>query len=120
MAKVHSRQIPYLTPRPYDDDDDDDGSGWYVEAQWIGRATEQLDRARIGRLLCAPGAGIKSMAHILSLPPPADPAYQPHPACKQRESRRNWRGRGGRKRQVAPKVNCQSRVQAISSRAHKI
>ena len=34
MAKV-----PYLTPRPYDD-----GSGWYVEAQWIGRATEQLRR----------------------------------------------------------------------------
>jgi hypothetical protein len=39
MAKVHSRQIPYLAPRPYED-----GSGWYVEAKWIGRATEQLGR----------------------------------------------------------------------------
>jgi hypothetical protein len=29
--------VPYLTLRPYDD-----GSGWYVEAQWLGRATEQL------------------------------------------------------------------------------
>jgi hypothetical protein len=37
MAKVHSRAIPYLTPRPFDD-----GSGWYVEAQWVGRRTEQL------------------------------------------------------------------------------
>jgi hypothetical protein len=37
MAKVHSRQIPYLIPRPFDD-----GSGWYVEAQWVGRATEKI------------------------------------------------------------------------------
>ena len=36
-AKVHSRAIPYLSPRPFDD-----GSGWYVEAQWIERPTEQL------------------------------------------------------------------------------
>jgi hypothetical protein len=39
MAKVHSRQIPYLALRPYDD-----GSGWYVEAKWVARATEQLGR----------------------------------------------------------------------------
>jgi hypothetical protein len=39
MAKVHSRQIPYLAPRPYED-----GSGWYVEAKWIGRAAERLGR----------------------------------------------------------------------------
>jgi hypothetical protein len=38
-AKVHSRQIPYLTPRPFED-----GSGRYVEAQWIGRPTERLGR----------------------------------------------------------------------------
>jgi hypothetical protein len=34
MAKGNSRA---LTPRPFDD-----GSGWYVEAQWVGRRTEQL------------------------------------------------------------------------------
>ena len=39
MAKVHSRQIPYLAPRPYED-----GSGWFVEAQWVGRPKEQLGR----------------------------------------------------------------------------
>jgi hypothetical protein len=39
MAKVHSRQIPYLTPRPFDD-----GSGWYVEAQWVDRPKERLGR----------------------------------------------------------------------------
>jgi hypothetical protein len=39
MAKVHSRQIPYLAPRPHED-----GSGWHVEAKWIGRATERLGR----------------------------------------------------------------------------
>jgi hypothetical protein len=39
MAKVHSREIPYLTPRPFED-----GSGWYVEAQWIGRPAEKLGR----------------------------------------------------------------------------
>jgi hypothetical protein len=37
MAKVHSRAIPYLTPRPFDD-----GSGWYVEAQWVDRPPERL------------------------------------------------------------------------------
>jgi hypothetical protein len=39
MARVHSRQIPYLAPRPHED-----GSSWYVEAKWIDRATEQLGR----------------------------------------------------------------------------
>ena len=39
MAKVHSRQIPYLAPRPFED-----GSGWCVEAQWIGRPIERLGR----------------------------------------------------------------------------
>jgi hypothetical protein len=39
MAKVHSKAIPYLKPRPFED-----GSGWYVEAQWIGRPAEQLGR----------------------------------------------------------------------------
>jgi hypothetical protein len=39
MADVHSRQIPYLAPRPYQD-----GSGWYVEAKWIDRPTERLGR----------------------------------------------------------------------------
>jgi hypothetical protein len=39
MAKVHSRNIPYLAPRPHED-----GSGWYVEAKWIGRASERLGR----------------------------------------------------------------------------
>jgi hypothetical protein len=42
MAKVHSRDIPYLTPRPFED-----GSGWYVEAQWVGRPTERLGRFAI-------------------------------------------------------------------------
>ena len=37
MAKVHSREIPYLAPRPFED-----GSGWYVEAQWIHRAKENI------------------------------------------------------------------------------
>jgi hypothetical protein len=39
MATVHSRAIPYLTPRALED-----GSGWYVEAYWIGRPTERLGR----------------------------------------------------------------------------
>jgi hypothetical protein len=39
MTKVHSREIPYLTPRPFEK-----GGGWYVEAQWIGRPTERLGR----------------------------------------------------------------------------
>jgi hypothetical protein len=39
MAKVHSREIPYLTPRAFED-----GSGWYVEAYWIGRPAERLGR----------------------------------------------------------------------------
>ena len=39
MAKVHSREIPYLAPRPFED-----GSGWYVEAKWVHRATEKLGR----------------------------------------------------------------------------
>ena len=39
MAKVHSREIPYLTPRQFED-----GSGWYVEAYWIARPTERLRR----------------------------------------------------------------------------
>jgi hypothetical protein len=39
MAKVHSRQIPYLSPHAFED-----GSGWYVEAYWIGRPPEQLGR----------------------------------------------------------------------------
>ncbi len=42
MAKVHSKDIPYLTPRPFED-----GSGWYVEAQWVGRPTERLGRFAI-------------------------------------------------------------------------
>ncbi len=42
MAKVHSRDIPNLTPRPFED-----GSGWYVEAQWVGRPTERLGRFAI-------------------------------------------------------------------------
>ena len=37
MAKVLSKDIPYLTPRPFED-----GSGWFVEAQWVGRPTERL------------------------------------------------------------------------------
>jgi hypothetical protein len=39
MAKIHSRHIPYLAPRPHHD-----RAGWYVEAQWVGRAKEQLGR----------------------------------------------------------------------------
>jgi hypothetical protein len=39
MAKVHSRQIPYLSPHAFED-----GSGWYVEAYWIGRPPERLGR----------------------------------------------------------------------------
>lgn len=39
MVKVHSREIPYLTPRPFEH-----GPGWYVEAKWIGRPTERLGR----------------------------------------------------------------------------
>ena len=42
MAKALSRDIPYLTPRPFED-----GSGWYVEAQWVGRSTERLGRFAI-------------------------------------------------------------------------
>jgi hypothetical protein len=37
MPKVHPKQIPYLTPRPFED-----GTGWYVEAQWVGRPAELL------------------------------------------------------------------------------
>jgi hypothetical protein len=37
MAKVHSREIPYLAPRPFGD-----GSGWFVEAQWVHRAKEKF------------------------------------------------------------------------------
>jgi hypothetical protein len=37
MAKVHPRNIPILTPRTFED-----GSGWYVEAYWIGRLPERL------------------------------------------------------------------------------
>jgi len=39
MAKVHSKRISYLAPRPFED-----GSGWYVEAKWIDRPAEQLGR----------------------------------------------------------------------------
>jgi hypothetical protein len=39
MAKVHSRAIPYLAPRPFEDE-----SGWYIEVKWIGRPTERLGR----------------------------------------------------------------------------
>ena len=39
VAKVHSRQIPYLAARPFED-----GSGWYIEAKWVGRDAEQLGR----------------------------------------------------------------------------
>jgi hypothetical protein len=39
MAKVHPRDIPILTPRAFED-----GSGWYVEAYWIGRVPERLGR----------------------------------------------------------------------------
>jgi hypothetical protein len=39
MAIVQSREIPYLTPRAFED-----GSGWYVEAYWIGRPPERLGR----------------------------------------------------------------------------
>ena len=37
IAKIHSKEIPYLAAHPYED-----GSGWYVEAKWIGRAAERL------------------------------------------------------------------------------
>jgi hypothetical protein len=36
MAKVDSREFPYLAPRPFAD-----GSGWYVEARWINRPKEK-------------------------------------------------------------------------------
>ncbi len=39
MATAHSRNTPILTPRAFED-----GSGWYVEAYWIGRPMEQLGR----------------------------------------------------------------------------
>jgi hypothetical protein len=39
IAKIHSKEIPYLAPHPYED-----GSGWYVEAKWVGRAAEKLGR----------------------------------------------------------------------------
>jgi hypothetical protein len=42
MAIAHSKDIPYLTPRPFED-----GSGWFVEAQWVGRPTERLGRFAI-------------------------------------------------------------------------
>jgi hypothetical protein len=32
IAKVRSKGIPYLAPRPYED-----GAGWYIEANWVGR-----------------------------------------------------------------------------------
>jgi hypothetical protein len=37
--KVQSREIPYLSPHAFED-----GSGWYVEAYWIGRPAERLGR----------------------------------------------------------------------------
>jgi hypothetical protein len=46
MAKVHSRKIPYLTPRQFED-----GSGWHVEVYWIGRPMEAIGSLR--RPLCA-------------------------------------------------------------------
>jgi hypothetical protein len=39
MTKVQSREIPYLSPRQFED-----GSGWYVEVYWIGRPMERLGR----------------------------------------------------------------------------
>jgi hypothetical protein len=39
LAKIHCKEIPYLVALPYED-----GPGWYVEARWIGRATERLGR----------------------------------------------------------------------------
>ena len=39
IAKIHSKEIPYLAAHPYED-----GSGWYVEAKWVGRASEKLGR----------------------------------------------------------------------------
>jgi hypothetical protein len=42
MANVHSRDIPILTPRAFED-----GSGWYVEVYWIGRPAERLGRFAI-------------------------------------------------------------------------
>jgi hypothetical protein len=32
-------EIPTLAPRPFED-----GSGWYVEAKWVGRDPERLGR----------------------------------------------------------------------------
>jgi hypothetical protein len=52
VAKVHSRAIPCLTPRPFDD-----GSGWYVEAQWVDRAPERLG---ILRFIPRPVTGSRS------------------------------------------------------------
>jgi hypothetical protein len=34
---AQSRNIPILTPRAFED-----GSGWYIEAYWIGRPPERL------------------------------------------------------------------------------
>jgi hypothetical protein len=39
MATTQSRNIPILTPRAFED-----GSGWYVEAYWIGRLPKRLGR----------------------------------------------------------------------------
>jgi hypothetical protein len=39
MAKVHSKEIPYLTPRAFEGE-----SGWYVEVYWIARPLERLGR----------------------------------------------------------------------------
>lgn len=39
MATAQSRDIPILTPRALEG-----GSGWYVEAYWIGRLPERLGR----------------------------------------------------------------------------
>ena len=39
MAKVQSREIPYLSPHSFEDE-----SGWYDEVYWIGRPAERLGR----------------------------------------------------------------------------
>ena len=39
MAATQSRNLPILTPRAFED-----GSGWYVEAYWIGGLPERLGR----------------------------------------------------------------------------
>lgn len=39
MPKAGSKEIPTLAPRPFED-----GSGWYVQAKWVGHETERLGR----------------------------------------------------------------------------